>query len=300
MKKIISIVMAVVILFGVFAVYSSAATTYNAKFALTAEVNGKTYASGDTITVAPGSTVKVNVNFSNDFYLGSVAAQVFYNKTIFTGATGAFNKDGKVYKISGGSMCNFNDWNKIAAANREKWWPDYSDAKLKTFKENHKFAYITMIPNPTFGEPAIKNVNETLATLTFTVSSTAKDGATGQIIIPAESAYRNDYRNGRTMCTAYTSSDMSKAQTRDGMKYDMSKAVLNFKLAASSSAKKGDVNADNAINSSDALLALQYSVGMKTLTSAQKSAADVNSDGTVNSADALKILQYSVGEIKSF
>lgn len=299
MKKILSIILAVALVLGTFAVYSSAAATYNAKFALTADVNGKTYASGDTITVEPGATVKVKVNFSNDFYLGSVAAQIFYNNSIFTGATCAFNKDGKVYKISGGSMCNFNDWNKIAAANREKWWPDYSAAKLKTFKETHRFGYLTMVPNPSYGEPAVKNINETLATLTFTVSSTVKDGTTGQIIIPAESAYRTDYRNGRTMCDAYTSSDMSKpcVPNKEGLKYDMTKAVLNFKV---SSAKKGDVNADNAINSSDALLALQYSVGMKTLTAVQKSAADVNNDGNVNSADALKILQYAVGEIETF
>ncbi|MCQ2485306.1 MAG: dockerin type I repeat-containing protein [Clostridia bacterium] len=299
MKRILSIVLAVALVLGTFAIYSSAAATYNAKFALTADVNGKTYTSGDIITVEPGATVKVKVNFSNDFYLGSVAAQIFYNSSVFTGATCAFNKDGKVYKISGGSMCKFNDWNSIAATNREKWWPDYSAAKLKAFKETHKFAYLTMIPNPSYGEPAIKNVNETLATLTFTVSSTVKDGTTGQIIIPAESAHRKDYKNGRTMCDVYTSSDMSKPGIVDaeGLKYDMTKAVLNFKV---SSAKKGDVNADNSINSSDALLALQYSVGMKTLTAVQKAAADVNNDGNVNSADALKILQYAVGEIKSF
>lgn len=302
MKKIFSVILAVALILSSFAVFSSAAATYNARFALTADVNGKTYAAGDTIIIAPGSTVKVKVNFSNDFYLGSVAAQIFYNSAIFTGAKCDFNKEGRVYQSSGAMLCNFNDWNKIAVPNRENWWPDYSADKLKAFKQSHRFGYLTMVPNPTFGEPAIKNVNETLATLTFTVSSTVKNGTTGQIIIPAESANRKDYKNGRTMCDAYTSSDMSKpcVPNREGLKYDMTKAVLNFKVGSSSSVAKGDVNGDSFINSGDALLVLRCSVGLETLTATQKNAADVNSDGSINSSDALKILQYSVGEIKAF
>lgn len=62
----------------------------------------------------------------------------------------------------------------------------------------------------------------------------------------------------------------------------------------------GDVNEDCSINSADALLVLQYSVGNKTLSDSQKSAADVNGDKNINSADALKILQYSVGNITDF
>lgn len=62
----------------------------------------------------------------------------------------------------------------------------------------------------------------------------------------------------------------------------------------------GDVNEDGKINSVDALLNLQASVGKITLSASAKLAADVNLDGTVNSVDALRILQYSVGKITSF
>lgn len=58
---------------------------------------------------------------------------------------------------------------------------------------------------------------------------------------------------------------------------------------------KGDVNADTKINSLDALLVLQHSVGSVTLTAAQISVADMNNDTKINSLDALAILQKSVG-----
>lgn len=301
MKKTLSLILALVFVIGSFCVYSNAAASYNAKYALTADVNGKTYTSADTIYVKPGSTVKVKLDFANDFYLGSIAAHIFYNSNIFTGATCEYNKSGKVYQSAGGQLCTFNDWAKIAAGNRETWWPDYSADKLKTFKANHRFCYLTMTPNPNFGEPANKNINETVATLTFTVSSSVKDGTTGQIIIPAESVRRKDFMNGRTFCAMYTTSDMSKPgiSNPEGMKYDVSKAVLNFKVGSESTVKKGDVNFDGNINSTDALMVLQTAVGSRTLSANEKKAADVNGDGNVNSADALKILQYAVGEIKT-
>ena len=57
----------------------------------------------------------------------------------------------------------------------------------------------------------------------------------------------------------------------------------------------GDVNKDGNVNSSDALIVLQYSVGLASL---DTSLGDVSKDGSVNSKDALMILQYSVGLIQ--
>ncbi|MBQ7043292.1 MAG: dockerin type I repeat-containing protein [Clostridia bacterium] len=59
--------------------------------------------------------------------------------------------------------------------------------------------------------------------------------------------------------------------------------------------KKGDLNSDGRINSTDALIVLNYSVQNITLNAQQKAAADMNGDGKINSVDALKILRTSVG-----
>ncbi|MBQ8575646.1 MAG: dockerin type I repeat-containing protein [Clostridia bacterium] len=59
--------------------------------------------------------------------------------------------------------------------------------------------------------------------------------------------------------------------------------------------KKGDIDSNGKINSTDALVILQSAVGKVTLSKEQKSIADVNKDGKINSTDALMILQFTVG-----
>ena len=56
----------------------------------------------------------------------------------------------------------------------------------------------------------------------------------------------------------------------------------------------GDVNADGKINSSGALMILNYCVGNITLISAQKERADINKEKCFNSTDALIVLIISV------
>ena len=62
----------------------------------------------------------------------------------------------------------------------------------------------------------------------------------------------------------------------------------------------GDINRDGSIDSADAQLALQYSVGNTTLTDLGRRAADVNEDGVIDASDSLLINQYSVELIDSF
>ena len=57
---------------------------------------------------------------------------------------------------------------------------------------------------------------------------------------------------------------------------------------------RGDVTYDHSVNSSDALLILQYVSGQKTLSKIQKYLADYNNDGQINNDDAQALWQGSV------
>lgn len=61
-----------------------------------------------------------------------------------------------------------------------------------------------------------------------------------------------------------------------------------------------DLNGDGYINSSDALIVLQYATEIEDhlKTEKLKLNADTNGDGSINSSDALDILQISIGKIK--
>lgn len=59
--------------------------------------------------------------------------------------------------------------------------------------------------------------------------------------------------------------------------------------------KQGDVNGDGKVNSTDALLLLQHSVGERFLSEQEKEYADLNGDKKFNSTDALMILRIAVG-----
>ena len=62
----------------------------------------------------------------------------------------------------------------------------------------------------------------------------------------------------------------------------------------------GDVDNSGDINSTDALMCMQQSVGMVDFVGDGFDSMDVSGDGKVNSYDALKILKLSVGEIDRF
>lgn len=66
------------------------------------------------------------------------------------------------------------------------------------------------------------------------------------------------------------------------------------------SIKKGDVNLDSYVDSSDASKVLYYATGKETLDDLQLLAADVNHDGYRDSSDALQILYYATMKITEF
>ncbi len=59
--------------------------------------------------------------------------------------------------------------------------------------------------------------------------------------------------------------------------------------------KKGDCSGDGKVDSSDALMILQYSVGNLNMEEKFVKASKINNDEKIDSSDALQILQYSVG-----
>ncbi len=206
---------------------------YKAVFSLKAQVGNTNYKSGDVIPVKAGSTVYVTLSLSNNYYTGPTSAQLYYNSNIFSSAPSAkFNTSGRLYDVCGRQTSTFVDWNKVAQQNKELCWPDYSEAKLKEFKKNHKFLRVTMTPNAMMASEVPKSINEDLITIEFKVSSTAKKGTTGQITVPYESRRTKDYLNGHLMCSVYESADITSKVTPyvNGLSYDCSKAVLNFKV----------------------------------------------------------------------
>lgn len=62
----------------------------------------------------------------------------------------------------------------------------------------------------------------------------------------------------------------------------------------------GDANDDGTINNIDAMLILQYAVGLKNQADLAYAACDVNGDNMVNNIDAMLVLQYAVGLITVF
>lgn len=87
----------------------------------------------------------------------------------------------------------------------------------------------------------------------------------------------------------------SKSESRGASARDEYWPVFGKKYVSTGTAL-GDVTGDGRIDSSDALLIVQSSVGKKTLNAAQKKAADVNGDNRITASDALIILDISTGK----
>ncbi len=207
---------------------------YKATVTLTAKAGNKAYDSGDVISVKAGDTVYVTLSLKTNYYTGPTSAQLYYNSKIFASAPAAkFNTSSELYAASGKQFCTFVDWDKIAQQNKEECWPDYSEAKLTEFKKNHKFLRVTFTPNITMTSEAPYAINEELVTIEFKVSSSAKKGTTGQIIIPIESRRTSDYLDGHLMCSVHPNKDITSKPSPyvDGLVYDCTNAVLNFKVA---------------------------------------------------------------------
>ena len=110
-----------------------------------------------------------------------------------------------------------------------------------------------------------------------------------------------------TPATGYTGSDSFVFKANDG-KADSNLAVVSITVTTGTTSSKGDVNGDGLVNVFDALLTLQYAVGLiehtpenntKYLTVADVAPLDTfgkpGGDNVVNVFDALAILRHAVG-----
>ncbi len=326
MKRILSVILAAVMLFSCCAMNSFAATAAKtANFTLKASVmdasasgqaqdktaylnatNKVVYDSKNnpTVEVKPGQVVWVTVHLEtgSKFYAGDWQGRLFYTNNIFTSTT---VRSGNYIWATEGEYAGVCDHGgapfsqMIANAINRSAPTNWSDSQ----KSAHECYSMFMYPNPTVTTTVVANVNDDLVTVPIYVKPDAQVGATGAIFFPEGSLISKDTApEFPFILSTYKNGNILDQNIQDSSEYavNISKAKLNFKVVSTTGDKTGDINNDGSINSNDALLVLQYATGTVTLSAAQKASADTNKDNAVNSIDALAILQYATGIITRF
>lgn len=322
MKKFVSVLLVVSMLFSLFAVNVFAATasktatfTFKAsvldassggqakdkeKYLNTTDKIVHNSTSGKTITVYPGQVVWVTMHLKtgSKYYAGDLQSYIFYTTNIFKSTdqgSGCYiwDTDGKYSGICSRVGVPFS---KMAdSAIKETYPSEWSDSKRAAYG----FYSVVMYPNPNMTLTVEADVDDDLVTVPIYVKSDAKPGETGSVFLPEEMIKSKADPNKKFMLSCYADKGNtlgSNIQYSDDYGFDLSKAKLNF-VVGGDGPLKGDVNNDSKVNSSDALLVLQASTGQFSLSTSQKKAADINKDTRINSSDALLILQLSTGLI---
>ena len=137
------------------------------------------------------------------------------------------------------------------------------------------------------------------------IVSVEPDPPREEAIAAAEAAIRAipetiDHSSGEAIRAARTAVDALTRQEKQALAEGLIERLEQAEAAYAALYTLGDINGDGKIDASDALLCLQHSVQLTTLTDNAAKAADVTRDGTIDASDALKILQYSVGLVKEF
>lgn len=130
----------------------------------------------------------------------------------------------------------------------------------------------------------------TLTPITLENSYTLNADGTQTVIMPVTGYVRNEDGSGKAI-TLSAPADKNSAPI----------ALFTFEYAKTEpDVMYGNVNGDNTIDVSDALLVCQIYLGNVAPTDAQNAAADVNGDGAVDVSDALMICQFYLGNITEF
>lgn len=130
----------------------------------------------------------------------------------------------------------------------------------------------------------------TLTPITLENSYTLNADGTQTVIMPVTGYVRNEDGSGKAI-TLSAPADKNSAPI----------ALFTFEYAKTEpDVMYGNVNGDNTIDVSDALLVCQIYLGNVAPTDAQNAAADVNGDGAVDVSDASMICQFYLGNITEF
>ena len=130
----------------------------------------------------------------------------------------------------------------------------------------------------------------TLKPITLENSYTRNTDGTQTVIMPVTGYVRNADGSGKAI-TLSAPADKNSAPI----------ALFTFEYAKTEpDVMYGNVNGDNTIDVSDALLVCQFYLGNVAPTDAQNAAADVNGDGAVDVSDASMICQFYLGNITEF
>ena len=324
-KKMLSIVLAVVMVAAMFA-FSASAATQNATFTV----------SVDKATVTQGEVINVTVNLTTDYYAGPTSVPVYYNPAVFEFVAGSVvganifgsaattdvysNNDAVtgclkvafIPKSSAGTatakMMNgtlFTFQLKAIADGTSDIGLKADDQKTATNVGGTLYcgAYTSSAidANPaTVGQ--VFTINNTSATVgaTATPEIVAKDGTTGYVDnerkyvygVTAGDVAANYFEatNGGTLTW-----DVGTAASENGtgatvtLKDSKGTDVATYTLIIF-----GDVNGDGAVDSADAVQVKRVSVLLATLDGAYAFAGDYNADGAVDSADAVAVKRVSV------
>ncbi len=253
MKKIVSVLLAVLVLFsicavGAFAASSSKTATFSLKAsvmnAASSQANDKknyvnatnkvVYDSKNnpTVCVYPGQVVWVTMHLEtgSKFYAGEFAGFFYYTTNVFKSSDQSsncyvWNNEGTYTSVAQKIGAPFS---KLVDSFKRNNYPLSWSQEQKNANE---FYSIVMYPDAGKTTVASANINEDLVTVPIYVKSNAKIGSTGSIYIPSELVRTVDTPNEKFYLGNYENNGdiltQSVPYSKD-MALDVSKAWLNF------------------------------------------------------------------------
>ena len=229
-KKVLSVVLALAIALGAFAVVGSAAGNpdgdYQVKVWLTGAVGSATWTTnakvtidegdesdaGAEIEVQPGDTVFVRFYITNNYYVSQFQAQVYYSADPLDAAeiykaqrnrdiTAAnlkkihiWNEDNYWAALQGTSYSAQNPWSMLDAgvqANVEQNWPTDDEGNALLDINDWKFARFNNLATEGVGETSVFDDDSThLFMMPLTIPETAKAGDKFYVTVPEGSEQR--------------------------------------------------------------------------------------------------------------